>query len=1069
MYRGDCKLQLPTANFFPILVKILQLENLAPFVVYNASAGSGKTFALVKIYLSLLFNAKRNDAYRNILAITFTNKAVAEMKNRIVQNLMAFSRPEIPERNRALLRAVMAETKLSENEITEKSKKILKSMVHNYAGFEVSTIDAFTNRVLRTFAKDLGLSTNFEVELDVVDILNEAVDRVIARAGEDQELTSVLVNYAISKADDDKSWDISRDLYSIAKLLVNENNYFYLEKLQEKNLADFRAFSRKLKNEMLALEQKVLALTEEFFNLLVENDLQHTDFSGGYLPKYFLKLQKKNFENLFGAKWQDTIAETKLYPGRISEDKKACIDNLQPEIAALFSESKNLVLQHGFCQEIRKNLTQLSLLNSIQQEVMQIKDERNLVLISDFNKTIGASVKNQPVPFIYERLGDRYRDYFIDEFQDTSQLQWENLIPLIDNSLSAHDESNGHGTLTLVGDAKQAIYRWRGGKAEQFMQLCAGGSPFSTFPKSEVLGANYRSNREIVHFNNAFFGYIAQYLGLEAHRNLYENATQKSIHEAPGYVNISFVEAKNKEEKEFFYPEKTLEIIRNLEANDYAKKDICILVRKQNQGIAIANFLNENGIPIISSETLLIERSPEVRFVANLLASSLNPENKELKAELLYFLWDFSSPEAEQHHFISEGLGLCGPEFFAYLEKFGFYFDSTLFDGLPLYNAVEYILRSLRLVETSNAYIQFFLDFVFDYSQSAQGGIPGFLEHWEKNKSKQSIVVPMGEDAVQIMTIHRAKGLEFPIVIYPFADETIDDIKMDSCWITLEPPLNDIPVAFVKASRKLLDFGENASAEFQTLLLQKELDNLNLLYVACTRAEQQLYIISEYLPSKKLEGKINKFPLFFIDFLNSLGRWDDSVLSYDFGEFLPNPVSSPEMETSELNEKFISTSPSSHNLNLVTTSGSLWGSHQEETIAFGNILHEIMSYIGTRSEVENALKKAVLIGLFGQDELDAFRTITNEIICHPYLEKFFTPEATYYNEREILDNGEILRPDRINIHEGKATIIDYKTGSPLPAHKIQIQRYAQAVGNMGYTISEKLLVYVNDKVKLKIV
>lgn len=1048
------------------------MKNPVPFVVYNASAGSGKTFALVKIYLSLLFTAKRNDAYRNILAITFTNKAVGEMKTRIVENLMAFCETEIPDKNRALLHAIIDKTGLSEEEIRKKSQKILKSLVHNYAAFEVCTIDAFTNRVLRTFANDLGLSPNYDVELDVESILNEAVDRVVARAGEDQQLTKTLVDFALSKADDDRSWDISRDLYAVAKLLVNENHYAALEKLKEKTLADFAVFSSKLKMEIVRWEKEIVQTAEIFLGIINDNNLQYSDFMRSSVPNYFLKIQKKNFVGLFGAKWQETISESNLYPKTISDEKKACIDKLQPQIADLFRKSKELILRHCFCAEIKKNLTQLSLLNSIQQELLQIKEERNLLLISDFNKTIGASVKNQPVPFIYERLGERYRDYFIDEFQDTSQLQWENLIPLIDNALSFRDEKARPGTLTIVGDAKQAIYRWRGGKAEQFMELGAGKSPFSTLPEPKVLGENYRSQQEIVAFNNGFFKHIAQHLNLETHRDLYENAAQNCVHKKAGYVNISFVKAKNKSEKEQIYPEKTWEIIRNLEANGYAKKDICILVRKQAHGIAIANFLNEKGVPIISSETLLIAKSEKVGFIVNLLSSIKNPENKELKVAVLYFLWNFTARAKEQHVFISEGLQFSGADFFHYLETFGFHFDTKKFQTLPLYDAAEYIIRCFGLAETTNAYIQFFLDFVFDYSQSSEGGIPGFLEHWETKKDTLSIVVPEGEDAVQIMTIHRAKGLEFPIVIYPFAEETIDDTRLDNCWISLESPLNDIPMSFISASKKLMDYGENASTQFRELLFQKELDALNVLYVACTRPQQQLYVISEWVPAKKLNGKINTFPLLFIDYLNSLKRWDDSVLSYEFGEFLPNSVSETNLQNGsepvENIEKFISSPPSMHTLNPATKAGSLWETKQENAIGFGETLHRILSYMHTISDTENALKKAVFEELILSAETKFYADILEKITSHPILQEYFAPGTNAFLEREIIDAGMILRPDRIVIKKKEAVIIDYKTGIPLPTHDIQIQRYAQAVENLGYTVAQKLLVYINDDVTLKI-
>lgn len=1039
------------------------------FVIYNASAGSGKTFAIVKTYLSLLFASPRNDTFRSILAITFTNKAVAEMKTRIVESLVAFSENPIPKDKRALLQAVSLQTGLSEEEVSKKAKKVLKSLAHNYAAFQVSTIDAFTNRILRTFAKDLGLSSNFEVELDVDSILNEAVDRLILRAGNDKLLTKTLVEYAISKADDDKSWDISRDLYSIAKLLTNENHQASLAKLQEKELHDFNSFSKKLQVEILRLEEEIRKITEVFFQLLEKNNLENSDFTRSSLPNYFLKLQAKKFEKLFGAKWQETIEEANLYPQKIAEEKKACIDDLQSQIAQLFITSKKLIWERKFQLEIKKNLVQLSLLNSIRQEVIQLCDERNLLLISDFNKTIEKSVKNQPAPFIYERLGERYQNYFIDEFQDTSQLQWENLVPLIDSALSSENEEGEVGGLTLVGDAKQAIYRWRGGKAEQFMGISVGKSPFSTSVTPMVLESNYRSLSEIVNFNNRFFQYVSTYLKDDTHRNLYENASQIVQKGNGGFVNISFVKAENNAEKEVFYSTKVLEIIQGLCEKGFSKKEICILVRKQKQGIVMANFLSENNIQIISSETLLLKRSLQVQFAVSFLEWDLEKNELRQKAQLLSLLSNFIDNLPDQHEFISKGLPLEPLEFIAYLNGFGFDFDLSKLESMPLYNAVEYLLRSFNLLQTSDAYIQFFLDFVFTYSQNNQGGLAGFLEHWEQKKEKLSIVVPEGQDAIQIMTIHKAKGLEFPIVIYPYADEVIDDLRKDSCWIDLKPPFNDIPVAWIKASSNMPEFGEEPALVYQDLLLQKELDAMNLLYVACTRPKEQLYIITEYIPEKKVEEKINNFSKFFREYLIHIGKWEGELLNYDFGILQPNPIGKAEPILSENNETFISTSPSSHNLSISSRSGSLWETERELAIDFGDQLHAIMGNIYHTHQLEQVFQQITSESHLLPKEVENFRNIVEGIIHHPQLKKYYEEGVYCFNEREIIDQGEILRPDRINIEGNSVTIIDYKTGIELSKHELQVQRYSQAIKNMGYEVVNKLLIYVNDEVKLKFV
>jgi ATP-dependent exoDNAse (exonuclease V) beta subunit len=440
------------------------------FTIYNASAGSGKTFTLVKEYLLLLFNSKRKEKYQNILAITFTNKAVDEMKSRIVDSLHAFSSEKIPAKSQGLFEVISKETGLNQLHIREKSAKILKSIIHNYAAFEVSTIDGFTHRVLRTFAKDLGLPINFEVEMAQEEILMEAVESVISKAGTDPKLTKILVDFTLNKADDDKSWDIARDLFEISKLLINENNQKPLELLQNKTLEDFDKFADKLKSEIKQAKQENEKLAADFFELLKQNGLEDSDFTRKSVPNHFEKLGKGESVN-FETQWAEKIFTDSLYPKACDTSKKAIIDNIQPQVVDLFTATKDNYFKVEFLEAVNKRTVQLSLLNAINQEIQAIKKDRNLVLISEFNPQISAQVKDQPAPFIYERLGERYNNYFIDEFQDTSQMQWENLIPLMDASLSGMGGEDVPANLMLVGDAKQSIYRWRGGKAEQFIDL----------------------------------------------------------------------------------------------------------------------------------------------------------------------------------------------------------------------------------------------------------------------------------------------------------------------------------------------------------------------------------------------------------------------------------------------------------------------------------------------------------------------------------------------------------------------------------------------------------------------
>ncbi|SDK81310.1 ATP-dependent exoDNAse (exonuclease V) beta subunit (contains helicase and exonuclease domains) [Salinimicrobium catena] len=1038
------------------------------FTIYNASAGSGKTFTLVKEYLALLLTSNRPDSYRNILAITFTNKAVAEMKSRIIEGLHTLTNEE---GQTSLLTLLAEDTGLTSEEIRTRSRRILKSIINNYASFEVSTIDGFTHRVLRTFAKDLELPLNFEVELNTQEVLNEAVDRVINLAGQDAALTKVLVNFVLSKTDDDKSWDISRDLLSIANLLTQETSRPYLELLSGKNLDAFKALGEELKKHLKEEEGAAVKIAADFFELIRSRGIESTDFTRGSCPKFFEKIAKKNFKIDLHLQWQENIASQNLYSKSLASGKKDVLDELQPQIADMFGEVKNHILRIQFLKAVEKNLVPLSLLSAIQNQIEEIKKENSIVLISDFNATIGKAVKNQPAPFIYERLGERYRHYFIDEFQDTSQLQWENLIPLVDHTLSVEHIQEEHGSLTLVGDAKQSIYRWRGGKAEQFMELCGEKNPFNIEEKRLVmLPNNYRSAKNIVDFNNDFFRFSSSCFDHEAHQTLFENSGQQSISEKEGYVNLSFIEAENAEEEMEIYPQRVLEIIRNLEAEGVSKSSVCILTRRKKEGIAIANYLGENDIAVISSESLLLSRSPEVNFINSILKYSLDIADKELRFEILDFLLKGKISTENDFKFLTKTLELEGQAFFDALKEQNIHFDLEVLTSLSVYEGVEYIIRSFGLVKSSNAYLQFYLDFVFEASNSTASGIFEFLELWDRKKDDLSIVVPEGEDAVQIMTIHRAKGLEFPVVIYPFANSTIQDTARESIWMNLPEGLSsNIGVAYLKASEKMKFWGGEAPRLYEELCFNSQLDALNVLYVALTRPVDRLYVISKMELDKKGQENLKKFSGLFISYLKQIGKWTGET-EYEFGQTLALPEVEPLTRSSVPQEVFYSSPTESNGISIITRSGMLWNSKQKSAIEKGNLVHELFARINSKKDIEQVLFTAREEGMFkDQDEVE-IEELIREVIQHPELEAYYSEDAVNYNEKDVFSGtGEILRPDRLNFCGNKVSLIDYKTGAEDVKHGEQINSYAAVLEKMGYEIDRKLLVYLNNDAEVRIV
>lgn len=1028
------------------------------FNIYNASAGSGKTFTLVKEYLSLLFTSPKNDRYKNILAITFTNKAVAEMKKRIILSLAEFSYPNASLEDHALLMAISKETHLSSEEIKAKSAKILKSIIHNYAAFEISTIDGFTHRVLRTFARDLGIPMNFEVELDAEQVLMEAVDSLVSRAGSDKKLTKILVDFTLAKTDDDKSWDISRDLFNISKLLINENHQKAIHILRSRTLEDFEKFSRKLNADIKETETSLKSSAKLFFELIESNGIPESDFTRGSVPSHFKKLIAGNVPINFNTKWAENIEEQALYPKKTDEETKSVMDSLQPKIAELFHITKQAYFHLEFLKEVRKNLVQLSLLNEINREVEDINKDRNLVLISEFNPKISEQVKDQPAPFIYERLGERYRHYFIDEFQDTSIMQWENMIPLIGNKLDSTDEAG----LTIVGDAKQSIYRWRGGRAEQLIDLCNEKTkPFQIAPTVVNLPDNFRSGSEIVNFNNDFFNFAASMLTFPDYSELFKASAQNPKKGDFGYVNISFLEAKNREEEFELYPERILETILKLYEKGFNLNDICILTRKRSEGVAIAEYLTEHDISVISSETLLISQSPEVNFIIDLLYFSMNPKDDQLKLLIYDFLAGKYLEEDETHRLLIQNLPKNGNEFFDWLSAYGIEFKMDELKKLSLYEAVEYIIRSFALVETSNAYIQFFLDFVYETSQKTSNGLNDFLEKWEQKKDRLSIVVPEADNAVQIMTIHKSKGLEFPVVIYPFANSDLQDTRNDNLW--LETHDENIPVAYVSASQKMLNWNEQAAREYTDLIYKNELDTLNILYVACTRASQQLYIISNYREKPKSTPNISDM---LTEYLRSTGKWNGD-LSYEFGS--SSVISTGSSSTQGISAtKFYSSPTQNDAVQIVTRSGSLWDSKQQEAIEKGEIAHQILARINESKDLDKAINWAVNTGLITESTKTEVARLILAVIDHPSLSKFYTAGVKNINEKELITaQGERLRPDRLNIEEENITIIDYKTGELVEKHEQQIQAYSRALKDMGYHIDKCLLVYTSEPLVIK--
>ncbi len=1054
------------------------------FSIYDASAGSGKTYTLVKEYLKIILVSKKPDAYRNILAITFTNKAVHEMKSRVLESLSQFSRENPSEKALQLMQDISSDTGLSLNAITEKAKSIIKNLIHNYAAFDISTIDKFTHKVIRAFAHDLNLPITFEVSLDTEILLTEAVDAIIAEAGNDEELTKLLVDFTMEKTDDDKSWDISREIMETGKLILNENNREEITHFDKKKITDFIVIKNKLTELTKELETACVDLANDALLLIENNGIDTNSFPYGTFPKHLNFLREKDSRaNNHRFREFDDI--------KIKKDAKdkAIIESIIPKLLEILDSIYIKIEKLLFYTAFLKNITPLSLLNTLSNKLTEIQKEQGILSITEFNKLIHDQIQNQPAPFIYERLGEKYKHFFIDEFQDTSEMQWQNLIPLIDNATSSEDLLGERGSLLIVGDPKQSIYRWRGGKAEQFIELSKDINPFNN-PEKELfsLKTNWRSYSNIIDFNNQFFGFIANEFAHNDYKDLYKNhSLQEENNKKGGYVNISFLPKTEKADygeeenpaKVEMYLLATLNRIQKVKANGFSYKDIAILTRKKDNGIAIANYLTQQGIPILSSESLLIGSSSEVQCIINVLYYLKNNNDRESKANFLYYIASTREQRSngtklndqeklDIHDFIALGIEQNSEtDFEQWLASFDIHFSFKNTRKKSLYEATESIISKIIPIEKRNAYVQFFLDIVLEQDIKKQAGISDFLLYWDANSVKLSIPSPEGKEAVRIMTIHTSKGLEFPVVIFPFAEEDYSKGPREKIWLNADEEQVGLPKVLVDKNNNVSGYGESAALIYQQKKQEELLDDINILYVAMTRAEEQLYIISGIVSRNKDGILPSNTASFFIKFLEEKNQYDEGKLEYEFGSAEKLSETEESKDETEIIPQ-LATTLNMKNIKIAQRESLMWNTKQQKAIEYGNILHEILSFIKTKDDIDLALTKAIENGLIVSSQKEYVLKTIYEIVNHQDLSLFFSNEHKILNEKTIIQKeGNLVIPDRMVLtKQNEIYLLDYKTGTHQTKYQLQLENYQKAIEKMGFKVTKKALVYIGDALEI---
>ncbi len=719
------------------------------------------------------------------------------------------------------------------------------------------------------------------------------------------------------------------------------------------------------------------------------------------------------------------------------------------------------------CRLLLNNLFSTALLSEIEKTLNALCLDNNKLLISEFNRRISQIVQEQPAPFIYERLGEKYHHYLIDEFQDTSILQWHNLLPLIENSLASYWMN------LVVGDAKQAIYRWRSGDAEQFEQLPklirdkpdllleSRERALINHYKEENLDRNHRSSPVIVDFNNRLFTCISESLP-QRYGGTFRNATQVAARkDKPGMVRIEKV-VKNEDEESAYEDavhERILEIIGELQQDHFQLKDLAVLCRKNEKASKIAAFLINRGIPVISSESLLLTQSEHVNFLVAWMQHLVDPADGIPRAHILQYLIhnglitgiqleDFFGPRDHQE---ADGFHKLLTEHFPFI-------DYHQLKSLEIFGVTQYLVYYFKLNKLDDSYLRFFQDIVLEFVKDHRGGLPEFMEWWEEKSRKASVIIPEGINAVRIMTVHKAKGLQFPAVIFPFADEQVRATRKN-LWVNLDEDFSrPLKTAYLPAQKSLADTVYRELYEDE--MDRSAVDMVNVLYVALTRPEERLYVLAKDLP-EKTDG-ISSVPKLFSSFFMTEGTWEKNRNIYQYGDRWQRPVNYEESEKVDDIAEVPVCRPSLKML-LRRHAPDTWDMEDpEKNREWGKLVHLIMSMISHFVQVDMVLQELLIQGIISSSQQNELKALLSVIMKDPEISRFFDPKYLVRNEPEILTSeGHLYRPDRILIKNDLVTIIDYKTGKHREEHRAQILRYADLINGMKYKVDGAYLLYFN--------
>ena len=1107
-------------------------------LVYKASAGSGKTFTLAVEYIKHLIINPR--AYRQILAVTFTNKATAEMKERILTQLYGIWKGE-PSSEAYLERIKSYKLKikgeggdgLTDGEIRQRAGMALQYMLHDYSRFRVETIDSFFQSVMRNLARELELSPNLNIELNNSEVLSDAVDSLIEKLTPTSPVLAWLLDYIDERIRDDKRWNVSNEVKSFGRNIFDESYIERGEKLRQclrapNTLKLYRDVLRDMETE--ALEQ-MKSFYDQFEGELEGHALTPEDLKGGArgIGSYFRKLRdgRLSDKDVLNATLQNSLADAKNWATKTSSRKDDIIRLAETSLMPLLQEAERMRPQRNrtlnSCRLSLQHLNKLQLLNHIDEEVRTLNREHNRFLLSDTNALLHKLVREGDSSFVFEKIGANIRNVMIDEFQDTSRMQWDNFRLLLLEGLSQGADS------LIVGDVKQSIYRWRNGdwgilnslgneelriengelNSPSHSQFSILHSQLNNFPvRVETLKTNRRSETNIIRFNNQVFTAAIDYLNALHLNELKEEclplkrAYADVVQESPkskeyGYVKATFLEPDD----EHNYTEQTLlalgEEVQRLLGEGVTLNDITILVRKNKNIPPIADYFDkELHLPVVSDEAFRLDASLAICMLMDALRCLSNPENKIAEASLTM-----------QYQ---ETLSLSSlPEAFTLRRE-------TL-RLMPLYELLEelFSIFGMSRIEKQDAYLFSFFDAVTEYLQSNSSELDGFIRYWDETLCSKTI--PSGEmDGIRILSIHKSKGLEFHTVLIPFCDWRLEnETNNQLVWcVPPEEPYNAISLVPVNYSTTMAE-----SVYRQDYLherLQLWVDNLNLLYVAFTRAGKNLILWSR----KEQKGTMSELLANILPRItkDGTGSWDEETAIYESGKICPSLIPASQHDVSnpadgeakplyhepkplyhERKAEVYEQKPANrlsqkpvklpvhmesmlHDIEFRQSNRSadfIAGVDEAESsqrfINRGRLLHTLFSAIETEEDIDNAISQLVFEGVIGRTETEEeIRSLTKRAFSLPQVKDWYSGTWQLFNECDIIwqENGELRtrRPDRVMMRGEEIVVVDFKFGKPNKKYNKQVQGYIQLLVRMGYPSEEikGYLWYVEEEIIEKI-